>query len=1011
MTQGSLKKKILGDKFLTVTFDLADPGALSEPVGTIAFPLAVIEASTPTFDTRLFDRSFAVSAAAKLPVGIDIRAQHAAIDDVEGLGPVAAPSGTSYADFRLAFDVEVAGAGAVPTSGSGLTVGISAGGALDAAYRHLVPVSAETSRLRAVERVLGDSALPQLLDLRGGKLLDGELHVLSGSCHLDLGLKGRLGGQFDHTMIVEAFDQAVDLLKARVAYSVDATLGYSLDRKMHLVVGRVGTLREGWVRVRLSAEKERRIAFGIVFALQAEYDLGHGLVALLDRIVELEPVTRLKLAMAKLAEVADRLEEPDQTWNVLKQELQGEAAQLIGSYLDDHGWLDRVAGSPELASAFAAAHRIVETYRGLDEKVEELWNQVLAAGELGAGQRLAEVLDRVAGIDPASPEALVNEEWRQVLALIESLTGSSIEEILFGSRLDANQLLAEARDIAARARGFLADAPSEFLTRVHGVAEANGIESVVAWLERNATSPQAFEQAVTGAVSAQVQRAVGVLLGKVWDPTRLDDADRRRLLGLAQSIRGLLDNANGWDEKLKAEARRLKGSLGFSLSLEMERMSRETALVDLELDPSHDGCRQAFEKHLGRGRITDFLGRLAQIDPEHADEELAAELPYMLHDCVLTSKRVRSSSLAVVFSLLGARTDRTQRLVESNVRFLQDPDNVRSRAARYSSALVQTRVEDKMTANAAVWLEIDANGAGHDLTAAYDRELATRLRVTYTREDDFLSSDEVAGLARLLDDLGFVSPGSAVPSERPVRFGLDYRIPATTDVLGALLADLGGGAGETRWNLDVLNAAHRWFDERLVAIADPGATGAYPSGERPLARYLLRLFIRSEEFRRHWTSGILSFEAYAGRRAFTIVDGSSRFRIRPLVAGRWKAPYLCLFSMIVKRGPGLHAVRALAKSSKKLSELRTHGAAMDVSDRFAAAFKTAAPVFWPSPLSAVWLVLARLARIRAGVFDQAEGVATWRWTENGEPVEPLIWRLAPGHGLANADIRQRLFPL
>ncbi len=388
MTQGSLKKRILGDKFLTVTFDLADPGALSEPVGTTAFPLAVIEASTPTFDSRLFDRSFAVSAAAKLPVGIDIRAQHAAIDDVEGLGPFAAPSGTSYADFRLAFDVEVAGAGAVPTSGSGLTVGISAGGALDAAYRHLVPVSAETSRLRAVERVLGDSGLPQLLDLRGGKLLDGELHVLSGSCHLDLGLKGRLGGQFDHTMIVEAFDQAVDLLKARVAYSVDATLGYSLDRKMNLVVGRVGTLREGWVRVRLSAEKERRIAFSIVFALQVEYDLGHGLVALLDRIVELEPVTRLKLAMAKLAEVADRLEEPDQTWDVLKQELQGEAAQLIGSYLDDHGWLDRVAGSPELASAFAAAHRIVETYRGLDEKVEELWNQILAAGELGAGQRL-----------------------------------------------------------------------------------------------------------------------------------------------------------------------------------------------------------------------------------------------------------------------------------------------------------------------------------------------------------------------------------------------------------------------------------------------------------------------------------------------------------------------------------------------------------------------------------------------------------------------------------------------
>ncbi len=1011
MTQGSLKKKILNDKFLTVTFDLADPDVLEQPVGTAAFPLVLARASTPTFDSRLFDRSFAVSGAAAVPVDIDIRAQDAVIDDVEGLASLAAPIGTSYADFRLAFDVEVAGAGAIPTSGSGLTLGLSAGGAVEAGYRHLLPVASEETRRRALERVLSGSALPQLVDLRSGKLQEGELHVLWGSCHLDLGLKGRMGGQLDHTLIVEAFDEAVDLLKAKVAFSIDATLGYSLDRKMHLVVGRVDTLHDGWLRVRLASEKERRIAFGIVFALQAEYDLGRGLVALLDRVLELEPVTRLKRAMAKLAEVADRLEQPGQTWEVLKQELQGEAAELIGSYLDDLDWLDRVASSPELASAFATARHIVETYRGLDKKVEELWNQVLAAGELGAGQRLAEVLDRVAAIDPSRPEELIGEEWRQVLGLIEALTGSSIEEILFGSTLDAGKILGEARDIAARARGFLADAPSEFLGRAHEVAETHGIDSVITWLERNATSPQAFEQAVAGAVSVQVQRAVGVLLGKVWDPERLDDADRRRLVGLAGSIRRLLDDADGWDHKLKAEVQRLKGSLGFSLSLEMERMSRETALVDLEFDPSDDGCRQAVERHFSRGRITDFLGRLAQIDPEHADEGQPPALPYMLRDCVLTSKKVRSSSLAVFFSLLGTRTDRTQRLLESNVRILQGPGSARTRMARYSAALVRTRVEDKMTAAAAVWLEIDAKGSGHNPAEPYDLELATRLRVTYTRDDDFLSPDEIVGLARLLDDLGFVSPGTPVPSARPVKFGLDYRIPATTDVLETLLADLGGGQGEERWNLDVLNGAYRWLDERLVDEGDPGATGTYPSGDRPLARYLLRRFIQSEEFRGHWTSGILSFEAYAGRRVFTIVDGSSRFRIRPLVAGRWKAPYLCLFSMIAKRGPGLHAVRKLARSSKKLSERQTHGAAMDVSDRFAAAFKTAAPVFWPSPMSAAWLVLARMARIRASVFETAEGVATWRWTENGEPAEPLVWRLSPGHGLADPDIRRRIFPL
>ncbi len=982
---------LLGNDKLRAIYDKV--AALDDPVGSAAFELDI-----PDFrkggNVRFFDEVVDVTGSIDLGASLSIHAANARVKDLFGTGgELAAPAGKSLADFRFQIGGSVGAAAATATS----VLTVSARGSLTSGvdYRHVLPVRQNIKRLTALTNVVKDTRPPQRVTF--GDLEDGEVHRLDATLHLDFDLGIQAGRSFAIEQSLDLFDDlpAVDIT-VNGQLTLQASLGLSLYERMFLAVGRNGER----IRVRLQRDRQRRLGFSAMMALQAEYDFGGSLANVLEQALD-------QVQTPKLLDTVQKIVDPVAAgnWDAIRASLTGELADTLSELLDSSGWKDFLAGSPEVQDLLELSQKIVDFYDGIDPLIQGFWDRLLGKADLGPDSKTREVLARLTQVD--QPDFDIEDlldldgDARELVDLIETLSGKSLEEILLSSSAAIDEILGKVAGLARQAERIF-DLDDEVVARIHDFAERTGIAATIDFLRQNASVAS-----IEGLVSERIRRLVERLVGKTWEQIKLDPADLAKVEAWAQRIQNLLAAPEEFEQKLLAKIRDVRGEIGFSLTLEIERVSTSTALLDFEIDRDSEfkKLHKRLQKALVGGNVRDLLKVLA--DEADKDKYENQALPFLLRECVFTSRRVRTSASTFVLSLLGPlghfvekQRGVNRRIEETHLRVTQAGQAFR-RQASYSGGFSRTDVRNKTTNESALWLEVEDAGGGLDIDAAYDDDdaLARSLRVTYSRDDLDTTPEELAILGGRLQQLGFGDADmSSVPPNAQTRFSIDVRLPAE-----ALTAFTGGLNLTSAWNRDFLDAAQRWFDELLVGRPSPDASG-FSHGQ------VINAFINQRpEFHQLWTKSVQEFaEAVRGKNLKVRLPGKEVpikvVRAGPLPSPPFFQPYDPIRALISKRGRGLRRMKTLAGSLSNAFQSRTPDDYEAAIRDFANAFKTASvySTQWPTPTFGTWLVMERLARLAPAVLQQARGVALLRFKDNAAGdawSEPIVWRLTDGQGL------------
>lgn len=971
--------------------------ALEDLVGTDAFELDI-----PDFKkggtVRFFDELVDLTGNVDFAAALSIHAASERLQDLVGTGgELAAPQHTSLADFRFKIGGSV---GASATAGpSPLTV--SAHGSLTSGvdYRHVLPVRQSIKRLTALTNLVKTTRPPQLVKI--AELADGELHRLDATLHVDFGLDLQAGRSFAIERSFELFDGLPSAdLTVNGQLAIQASLGLSLYERMFVAIGRAGRR----VRLRLQRERQRRLGFSAMMALQAQYDFGGSLADVLEQALDQVQTPKL---IDTLRKISDPLAAGD--WTKIKASLTGEIADTLSELLDSTGWKDFLAGSDEVRDLLELSQKIVDFYDGIDPMIQGFWERLLGKADLGPGSKTRQILTRLTQVDQPGfdLEDLLDPdgEARELIDLIETLSGRSLEEILLSSSTEIEDLLKEVAGLARQAQKIF-DLGDEVIAKLHDFAERTGIARTIEFLRQNASI-----NSIQGLVSGRIRRLVERLVGKTWD--KIEPADLAKVQAWAEKIQQLLAAPQEFEQALLAKIRDVRGEIGFSLTLEIERVSTSTALLDFEIDraPKHGKLHRSLQHALSGGNVRDLLDVLAKEADKEKYETQA--LPFLLRECVFTSRRVRTSASTFVLSLLGPlgnfigkQQGINRRIEEAAVRVTQT-DQAFRREGSYSGGFSRTDVWNKSTNESALWLDVEDAGSGLDIDAAYDDPdaLVRSLRITYSRDDFETGQVEVSVLADRLRQLGFGDADvSQVPSNAQTRFSIDFRLPE--EALVELSGDL---TQESAWNQDYLTSAHRWFQERLAGKpAADSPTSSFSHGE------VIDAFITHNPiFGEQWTKSVQQFAAAARGKTFTVmlpgnhkvVISPPMVRLGPLPSPPFRGSYDPVRALISKRGKGLSKMKRFAGSLSAAFQGRTPEGYEEVTRDFADATKWASvySTQWPIPTFGSWLVLVRLARLAPAVLREARGVAVLRFKGGGAAGDgwsaPIVWRLEEGQGL------------
>lgn len=990
--------------------------ALAADVGDGAFELPSLDRASETATLTLFDQPFRANGTFEAKLGL--LGSAATID----------PFGTGQrCDLRpgfntVALEVDTAfgiNGEAAPSTGA-MTLSATAAASGSLVYRHWLS-SRNQTRFNALSQAVARSRPPQLVGLAQGDdgfPQIGEVHRLDGKLSLDLGLDFQFGRSLQDELALELFGGLSTPLRVAGEATVKAALGLSVLSEMQLTVGRACQIHDGWTRIRLQRRNERRLSFGAGVALKLHYDLGSGLTAILEETlgqVQMPPLVDSLRELNGLLAAGD--------WDQVRQRLSDTAADRVTELLDDAGWRDWLANDPRVARLTALSQRIVGAYDGLDARIRSWWDRVLGEADLGPGSPTRRLLERVAAIDPQRPvdgllDDLLTGDAKELVDWIEVFTGSSLEDLLLGSDQKVRGTLGRAVTLAQQGLAFLDDLAPDTVRTVQGFLDRTGVVRLVDFLRRNTLSKDTIEQQLTGRVKGAVER----LVGKSWD--RITEADLARVRAWAERVQKILDAPAELEAKLRENLAKLKLDYGLSLSLEIERVSRTTALLDLEIDPAqaHAKLQGMLAKAL---RVGDARRMLQVLAEESADDKYDQQpLPFQLRECVFTSERLRTTAFSALLNILGlgrkfaeSLGGTSQRIEQCTLR-VQQTGNAFRRTADYAAAFERGESENKASSIAAVWIDCRDQGAGLDLDAVYDLDAPeTTLRLTYGREDDALSKSELDALDHVLRDLGFAgdhavgaAPGAPAalggPTRRPAselgvplgsrtRFALEIRLP------GATLATVAGGletaAGERGWDNAFLNAAHRWLTDQSVQRLAIKPTKA--SVGPVLAEYIKRPLFLS-----HWRDGSFSL-----RRAIqdadpvivTVSGGSVAIKATEQTGALpvWRQPFGLLEPIVKKRASGLAGLRDVGRKWEGAAG-RTPAAYQHLLPAFASAWRRAwvYTVSWPNPMFGIWLVVARLTLADPALLAEAKGVAFLHWKGEAQDdwSQPWIWRLDGG---------------
>lgn len=893
----------------------------------------------------------------------------------------------------LALDGTLGVAGQGSTTAQSVSLAFTLNAAAELHYRHLLAVDAASTRLAAFTALVGGSRLPPLVSFP--ELKDGEVHQLNALCSLALGATASAGK--DLTLEKDLFPGLAPAVQVDFHFSVQASVNASLYEQLRWTAGRGAafTVNPGWVRLRIEREHQRQLTLGALFALDVTYNFGSVLEALLNRFLELNPVKR---AMAALADIeAENALLASGNWDAVKGQIDSAIAGRIAEFLDPI-----LADSAAVKKIVAVSGQVVDAYNGLGETLQSFWDGLLNRGDLGAQrQKLRALLTQVKNL-PDDPTTLLSPDAQQLIPLIEALSGFSFEEIWLDS--GASSRLGQVKQLAAKALSFLdavENLPDTVLARLQDFAKRTGIAGTVAWLEANATSVDAL----TKAANARIEKLVAKLLGKAFDS--IDPADLAKIQAWAQKLAPILAAPGQFEQQLRAQLQKLDGTVGFKLGLEVDRVSRSTSLLDLEFDPTDKDTVKAVS---GISSLANVLKALPE--PEGNQPGGPPDpLPYLLRECTFTSQHMRTSSRSFFFSLLGTTSNSRQRLTELAVDVRQ-AGSALTRSATYSGVFTRTTQVPLSTslairfAASAGWTAT-AEGPGANLDAPYT-SVDHKLRLTVTRDADATTAAELDGIGGLLADLGFVvtTPPNPAAAGHATRLAVSLELGAA-----ALQAFLGNGSFDGAWTFDLLNAAHRWFDEPLT----PATANEFDQPD--LTRNALLAGLTAEaRFQSAWTTTPPAFENQFNGQPFTVHLPSGNVDVVLVRSGAPGGPvtwgnFNMVRDLIARRKQAQGPLAAAAQAFGPAQANPGQATLSRLGTAFASAADAVTPGFWNDPAFAVWLALARVARSAPASLAQATGLTSLRFQDaSGTWSPPQYWALDPAR-LPRRGTGAGVFPL
>ncbi len=898
-----------------------------------------------------------------------------------------APTSAALASLDLQGKLSL-GTSIPPLAMGALTLSITGSASAEGRYRHLLPVFQNQTQGAALAELAATTRLPQLVRL--DQIRPGEVHRLDALINLSFGLEARWGRDLDLQRVVGLWSGLSAEVQAHVAATIQATLGWSLYEEMRLTVGRANLLDPDRVRIRLQRVDQRRFTLGAVAQLMVNYDAS-SVAAILQQTLDQSPLPRIVSALRPIA-AGD--------WDAIKGQITDRAAATLDELLDDTGWKDWLANSPEVADLVKLANTVIDAYDGLGAQVQSLWDRVLGAADLGAGGELRQALDKVAGLQGKSVlDLITNADLRSAIEMFEALAGKSVEDVLLDGA--PQQIVDRAAGLAKKAINFLDGVPQQVTDRIQGYADKLGITKTLSFLRANASSKQALTAAIEGAAQKRIRQLVERLVGKAWDLISDDDLKR------VQAWAGILvDSIDSLQKRLTDVLAKFKGELGFSLSLSLDRLTRTEALVDLEIDPRDPRLAASIPKALLAGNVRALLEAL----PDLTDDQPPT---YMLREGALSHRKVRTHTLSVVFNFLGLKSllrNQSQWTEESTLTF-QQTDSGFKRTGSYAGGLVRTSTVEAES-EGAVWLEIAAadEGVKSALAPFAPAAISRGMRLSYSYSDPKTQVPEQAALDELLAALGFINvPGSMNNVSRKLGGAtVETRFAITLTVNGQGVDDfLGRLDVEPTWNAQYLAAAKHWF-------LDPPSPRQILG--RPLGATLAALIDRSD-FRSSWVQpspgAFTAAWAGSGGKPVT-VDGKGfnppllRKGVPPAsnpddvarVIQQWTPEFDSLPYLSWSRPRGLAALRDLAPAVAAAVGSGGHDQLVAVAGQAARAFVDVHPggladlkVSWDSPLFLAWLVLVRLS---PAARKAVRGVATLRWRQPGDTnpwQDPLVWQL------------------
>ena len=933
---------------------------LTSAVGTTAFsvqPLKV-HADVPQVDVYGAKANFDAQASGH----VSMNAQGTKIAPFDSASGFEAPADSSYAQLEVKGSIT----GGISAAVSSAPLSISAKAAAAFTFEHYLPAVATETRLSALARLLTTADLPQFGSLAA--LQPGEVSSFEAMLSVDLGLKAKYGTSFDIDSTIALFDGLSAQLQAHVQYSIEASLGWSLFDDIKLVAGRAQTLTPGWARVRMERSDRKAFTAAAIFALQVNYDAS-SLADALQKAFDMTPLRRV-MSILQTAATVD--------FATLQQTVTDRASDEVIALIAGTDWKTKAANDPHIVAALADINKVVSTFNEVDTKVKQLWNGLLTRLDLEPGSPLRTTIEKIAALTPQSLQQFLGGATAKDLDLLESLAGENVEQLIVGSTAAIDIAITKAANLAQQLLRVINDTPATVTNAIQQFEQRFGIKSAIDFLAQNATSLDSIEAFGDSIIKNVVARAVG----KVFDA--IGTADFAKVQAWAKKIIAQWDVLTA---KLAAAAKFLKGQVGFNVSLEMSRVSEQSALLDFELDTSNAAVTNAVQKQLGAS-VSKMLSTLNDLREKNGDD-------FLIREALIISRHLRTGATSVFLSLIGLAKSTTTRFDESVIRVSNT-----GRQATFSGGLTHA-VNAGTTGECGTWIAADAIDAQLNDTAPFAAAAVSRsLHLTFGHHSMKSTQAQRDALEALLVQLGFFPPGGAQNPDAPDGAETVFAMNIVLDE--AAVKEFVSDLDETDWNRDYRNSANRnlrdvLFDDRTLFNNGPRVAEAEAG------------IIGTQLWTDTWTDTSRQLFVSDPRTSTLAINGKG---LQVVSGNTIIPPYLELDQLIVRRPAGLRKLSALRDVINDPA-IGSRAVLEKLASTSSAFFAGTSLDIAQNPMFNFWFVVARLCRLGPAVLTTAKGVATFRVRPNDSDAlgDPISWSLTPAVGVPAATIAtQHLFP-